>query len=584
MKQIYQEWKTLFQEFDRILLLFVLVFASMEVVWIPLNSWLAEVLLELTGYDYLSHTNLLAVLSAKWWITILFILMVLANLVLVYLEIGIITVGLIRILKQQEGLNSFLQHTMVEIKGIIRQMSLSKILYVLLYSAVIFPFLRKILRIYYVDKIVIPQFLFDYLLKNQLVAIFVSLALLVFFWLAARLLYSLPLIYHDKKSVQEALRISLQKTQEYGIWKNYFRLLWLVSRTILTYVILGYSLYFLQILADFLPDSLSLWFAVLHVILLHLIYYGLISLFLLKFISYSSDAKMPVPSQEKMRHKMRLGILFLASLYFGGHALFSLYLPFQNLPVTISHRGVDMENGVQNTINSLKKTARLKPDYIEMDVQETKDGLFVVMHDTDLLALTGHAGGTHDYTLAELTKMTASENGQSSLVPSFDDYLTVAETIQQKLLVEIKTTQADSPQMMANFLQKYGQRLIAGGHQMQSLDYSVIESIKKFDKRLVSYFILPFNSIYPNTVAEGYTMEYTSLDQAFILKSWLRKKIVYAWTPNDENDMLKVLQLQVDGIITDNLRGLKQTMKEFTDNQSYADLVLLQVHLLFLQF
>lgn len=77
-----------------------------------------------------------------------------------------------------------------------------------------------------------------------------------------------------------------------------------------------------------------------------------------------------------------------------------------------------------------------------MDVQETKDGHFVVMHDTDLRALTGHSGGTHDYSLAELTQMEASEHGQSSPVPSFEDYLSRAEDLQQKLLVEIKTTKA----------------------------------------------------------------------------------------------------------------------------------------------
>ncbi|MHC5879191.1 PI-PLC domain-containing protein, partial [Streptococcus pyogenes] len=106
-----------------------------------------------------------------------------------------------------------------------------------------------------------------------------------------------------------------------------------------------------------------------------------------------------------------------------------------------------------------------------------------------------------------LTQMMASENGQSSPVPSFDEYLQVSENLQQKLLVEIKTSKADSPQFMQHFLQTYGKRLVAGGHQMQSLDYDVVEAVKKFDDKLLAAFILPFNSIYPTTVADGYTME-----------------------------------------------------------------------------
>ncbi|MGZ7240481.1 glycerophosphoryl diester phosphodiesterase membrane domain-containing protein, partial [Streptococcus pyogenes] len=70
MKRIYMEWKTLYQQFDRILLLFAVAFATVEVVWVPLNSWLSEILLEMTGYAYLSPTNVLAVLAAKWWVTV----------------------------------------------------------------------------------------------------------------------------------------------------------------------------------------------------------------------------------------------------------------------------------------------------------------------------------------------------------------------------------------------------------------------------------------------------------------------------------------------------------------------------------
>src|SRR5690625_2466644 len=58
-------------------------------------------------------------------------------------------------------------------------------------------------------------------------------------------------------------------------------------------------------------------------------------------------------------------------------------------PVTISHRGVAEKNGVQNTIPALERTHRLYPDYVEMDVHETKDHQFVVMHDENLKELAG---------------------------------------------------------------------------------------------------------------------------------------------------------------------------------------------------
>lgn len=219
---------------------------------------------------------------------------------------------------------------------------------------------------------------------------------------------------------------------------------------------------------------------------------------------------------------------------------------------------------------ALKKTVKLKPNYVEMDVQETKDGKFVVMHDNNLKKLTGHNGKTHDYTLSELTAMISSENGQSAPIPSFDEYLTVAEKLDQPLLVEIKTNLSDSKNMMKHFLDEYAERLIKDKSLMHSLDYHVILSIKKYAPTLECYFILPFNSVYPRTIADGYTMEYSSLDKSFILKSQQHHKKVFAWTPNDSDTIMQVLQLPVDGIITDQLALLNEAITELKTDSNYT--------------
>ena len=64
-----------------------------------------------------------------------------------------------------------------------------------------------------------------------------------------------------------------------------------------------------------------------------------------------------------------------------------LEAPVANKPLIISHRGVSNKNGVQNTVQSLEKTAQLSPDLVEMDVQETKEknGQFVMMQKNDAI-------------------------------------------------------------------------------------------------------------------------------------------------------------------------------------------------------
>ncbi|HFI0272034.1 TPA: glycerophosphodiester phosphodiesterase [Streptococcus suis] len=585
MKKIHREFQKIYYNLDKILLLFFTLFAFMEFVWIPLNSWVSERLLALTGHAYLSPTNLLSVFSENLFVSGLFILLFFANIGIAYLELALLFTGVWQLLDEKvKHLSDYLRDVRDSMVAIIRHSSLPKIIFLLFYSVLLLPFLRRILNIYYFNKIVVPQFVLDYLSNTVWIGVLILVSLLLFFWLASRLMFALPKIYFEHRSVKESIAFSWKHTNGTKQVNYLVRLVGLVTFPVIFFTGVALLLYFIQLLVEGFAPNLLYWLAVVCYIVLKLTYYGVIALFMIGFISLLTGKKLPIYRRKRLRHRLRLAILLVSSLVFGVQGALLLYYPFDTLPVTISHRGVDNGNAVQNSIEALEKTSQLKPDYIEMDVQETKDGQFIVMHDTDLLALTGNAGGTHDYTLAELTAMTASENGMTAPLPSFDEYLEKADELGQKLLVEIKVTDADSPNLTRNFLKKYGQRLIAKGHQMHSLDYRTIIEIKQYNEQLVSFFILPFNSIYPTTVADGYTMEYTSLDQNFMTKSWIRGKSVYAWTPNDEESMTKMLLLQVDGIITDNLTGLKSLMSELKENHRYPDLFFLEFQYLLYNF
>lgn len=583
MKKIYHEFQKIYYNLDKILLLFFTLFAFMEFVWIPLNSWVSERLLALTGHAYLSPTNLLSVFSENLFVSGLFILLFFANIGISYLELALLFTGVWQLLDEKvKHLSDYLRDVRDSMVAIICHSSLPKIIFLLFYSVLLLPFLRRILNINYFNKIVVPQFVLDYLSNTVWIGVLILVSLLLFFWLACRLMFALPKIYFEHRSVKESIAFSWKYTKRIKQVNYLVRLVGLVTFPVIFFTGVALLLYSIQLFVEGYAPSLSYWLAVVCYIVLRLTYYGVIALFMIGFISLLTGKKLPIYRRKRLRHRLRLAILLVSSLVFGVQGALLLYYPFDTLPVTISHRGVDNGNAVQNSIEALEKTSQLKPDYIEMDAQETKDGQFIVMHDTDLMALTGNTGGTHDYTLAELTAMTASENGMTGPVPSFDEYLEKADELGQKLLVEIKVTDADSPNITGNFLKKYGQRLIAKGHQMHSLDYRTIIESKQYNEQLVSFFILPFNSIYPTTVADGYTIEYTSLDQNFMTKSWIRGKSVYDWTPNDEESMTKMLLLQVDGIITDNLTGLKSLMSELEENHRYPDLFFLEFqHLLY---
>lgn len=128
--------------------------------------------------------------------------------------------------------------------------------------------------------------------------------------------------------------------------------------------------------------------------------------------------------------------------------------------------------------------------------------------------------------------------------------------------------------MMERFLKKYGPTIKKYGHQMHSLDYRVIEKVVKYDASIKSFFILPYNTIFPRTKASGYTMEYSTLDENFVSKLWQADKLLYDWTVNDVNSISKSFRLNVDGIITDDVQLVQSSIKELKDNPKYTDLLL----------
>lgn len=168
-------------------------------------------------------------------------------------------------------------------------------------------------------------------------------------------------------------------------------------------------------------------------------------------------------------------------------------------------------------------------------------------------------------------QITVSENGYSTKMTSFDDYLTKANQLEQKLLIEIKTSSQDSKKIMAHFLNKYAKPI---KHQIHSLDYHLIDKVKKYDKSLVAYFILPYKSIFSRTKANGYTMEYFSLDQNFMTKLLTNYKKIYAWTVNNESVMTGMILMGVNGIITDYLTTLKEEIKDSQSDKNYSSLLL----------
>lgn len=238
-------------------------------------------------------------------------------------------------------------------------------------------------------------------------------------------------------------------------------------------------------------------------------------------------------------------------------------------PVAISHRGVTQKDGVQNTLSAAKKTEHRHPDYIEIDVHETADQKFVVVHDENLRQLTGINRKPRQLTLKQLQKLVADENGHRAHLVSFDQYLEFAQKYRQKLLVEIKTTPADSPRMLQHFNQRYGRRLQQNHAWLHSMDLRAVQELHRLNPKLEVMAIQPYVLGWPSRHV-GWNVEYSMLNPLLIAQLHFNHQPICVWTVDDPDTMRQAALMGVDGIVTDNLKALDIALKDTERHHDYA--------------
>jgi glycerophosphoryl diester phosphodiesterase len=77
--------------------------------------------------------------------------------------------------------------------------------------------------------------------------------------------------------------------------------------------------------------------------------------------------------------------------------------------LNMSHQGGENEHP-SGTMYALRESMALGADMLELDVQPTKDGHLMVLHDASVERTTGKAASVYDLTLAEVQKLDAAHN------------------------------------------------------------------------------------------------------------------------------------------------------------------------------
>ncbi|MBA5253880.1 glycerophosphoryl diester phosphodiesterase membrane domain-containing protein [Enterococcus hirae] len=558
-------------------------------ICLPLLNSTTRFILNRGAIDYISSDNISTILSQHPGVLLSLTAVLLTILLLVYFEFTFLLMSVYFIKKQTPiSLKQLLQATFRQLKKI-RPLTF---LFFLAYFVLILPISGLSFNSDLLSKVKIPAFIMDFIFTNRWIV--VSSFILFYIFLACigiRLIFALPEMILRDRPFKQAVKESwyLTKSRFFAILGQFI----IIGGSILLISFAGYLIVLLAqiIVEQFFPNYslISAVFAmtILQAILLFNIVMSTVGIFYIIIDFMDDEGFLPetpnwfrLESPNKRFSVLKNTSLVLFAVFFGvGVCLYNMdYLTSasQTKPVTISHRGVSGGNSAQNTLAALEKTSRTyHPDYVEMDVQETKDGQFVVMHDFNLKKLTGINKAPQDLTLKELEKLKVTENGAKEPVVSFDTYLKRANELNQKLLIEIKNSKNDSKDIIERFVKKYEENILTHQHILQSLTYQTVSDLKNANPNFYVGYILPFNIVGPPvTPADFLTMEYSTINRNFIDSAHQDGKKVYVWTVNDSDGISRMMFYGVDGIITDQMTILNENIKAMDEEITYSDKLL----------
>jgi glycerophosphoryl diester phosphodiesterase len=237
--------------------------------------------------------------------------------------------------------------------------------------------------------------------------------------------------------------------------------------------------------------------------------------------------------------------------------------------LTVAHRGASAR-APENTLAAIREAAALGADVVEVDVQRTRDGALVLMHDATLArttdAVTRHprraSFSVGSYTLRELGRLDAgswkSPRFAGERVPTLRQALrAIGELGDLGLLLELKLPERH-PGIVADLagvlVDAQRQRLLEPGRLVvQSFDVSAVKELKaRCPELAVGVLGLPPRAHLPalGTWACQVNPHHAALDASYVEAVHANGMRCLTWTVDRPFAMRRAIRAGVDGVIT----------------------------------
>ena len=538
-------------------------------------NWLTDLLIRSTGRVAVTSGDFKFLFTT--WQGILLILFALVSLSL-YMSFDISSKILYAsdLIQQQES--SMINNLLKGLKYSIKFFTPSGIL-VIIYLALVAPIVGMGMSLSLTKGLYIPTFITSVIKTTPLYNAIYIIATVAFIIIGIIYIFVLHGVIIDGLSVRRSMKQSRLLLR--GHYKNFFKqnVAYFVFALLfnITVVIVCFIFPFAAVVVN-IPDEMVQRYSLILFTLLtvEMTFLGnaydtpfyIIKLTQL-YYSYKNRESAIVPIRERKKHPVAvtLGVISLILLILVSMVIntqFDDLFPLETDVQVIAHRAGGNE-APENTVKGIEIAAAAGVYGAEIDIQRTKDGHYIVNHDTTFERTTGSKRKPGDLTLEEIKDLRVA----GEPVATFEDMLDASKG-KLILFVELKGNSADR-KMVDDAVKLIKERGMIDECVLISLQYDLIDYAEKTYPEIQTAFLtfITFGkTAYLNCDFIGLEEECATYNTMSNIH--MEGKKVLVWTPNEERAQKHFLLSQADAIITDNIYQANDIIKELSERSDVA--------------
>ncbi|GMQ58127.1 glycerophosphodiester phosphodiesterase [Vallitalea sediminicola] len=551
------------------------------IVLIPIFKELFKLILKSKGLNILLNGVILKFLLSPQGFLSAVLIIIFATLVLLIEYGGLVIISYeASIDKQPSSLFNVFKISMKRFKNLI---GFGGFL-ILIYVIIIFPWLDMGYHTSLLTSLKIPTFVKAYINRNQFLYMTMKIGTVILFFFSISWIFSMEIIMLENKSALQAMKKSFRL-----VMNNFKMIIKHLSITVVLMIIFSVGIFgsiaisfpilsYNNSITNIVINGLIIFLGVVLYVASFLMIPYVIHHFTYLYIIINDCPLEVFPSSKRLKPslidrifsnrkivKLMMVLSFVIVLVLTKYILADFENTHYKVGVT-AHRGSSKE-APENTLAAIKKAINNKADFVEIDVQVTKDGKVVLFHDENLKRITGLDKDLYNVNYDEIKKLDAGswfgENFEGERIPTLQEVINYSK---DKIRLNIELKQRGKKKgLVKKVVDIINKNNIVKSCVVTSLDYSLLQKVELLNNDIRTGYIMFFAIGDINSIkdVDFYSIEESYVDENFVLKAHLMNRDVHVWTVNDSEKMKEFIEMGVDNIITDYDEVLINMLKNY---------------------